>query len=395
MAVLTGLDVLIREDFQRLRGKRLALLTNPSAVDRGYRHILDVMLAAGLDVRVILAPEHGLYSVEQDMIAVGEEKHRRRVVSLYGDTFDSLRPSPDDLQNIDMIVFDIQDVGSRYYTYVWTLALVMEVAAPLGIPITVLDRPNPLGGLAAGVEGGGIEPALRSFVGWFELPNRHGLTAGEIALWVAGLLKPTAAVRVVWMEGWRRDMLFGETGAPWVLPSPNMPTPDTALVYPGQCLLEGTNLSEGRGTTRPFEIFGAPWLDGRALAAALEKHGDAGLLPGVAFRPLQFRPTFQKHAGAVCGGVQLHVMDARSFRPVATSYAIVLETRRLHPGEFRWRREKYEFRDDVPAFDLLSGHGAIREAIDELVSLKELLALVERTGVRARKNRAAAVYYPE
>jgi len=289
------------------------------------------------------------------------------VTSLYGVSFDSLTPAAGDLDGIDLLIIDLQDVGSRYYTYVWTMALALGAAARAGVAVLVLDRPNPLGGVA--VEGGTVTEACESFVGLGAVPVRHGLTIGEMArLVVAGM--PWGGARfaqpldvdltVLPMQGWRRSMSFAETGLPWVMPSPNMPTPDTALVYPGQCLFEGTNLSEGRGTTRPFEIVGAPYLDGHAWMTALEP----ARLPGVRFRPLTFRPTFHKFVGKPCGGVQLHVTDRAAFRPYRTGVALIAAARELGGNKFGWRTEPYEFVSDPPAIDLLTGSDGVRRAID-------------------------------
>jgi len=319
------------------------------------------------------------------MIGVDDDHDRRTgipVVSLYGETFESLAPSAADLADIDVLVVDLQDVGSRYYTYIWTMVLALEAAFRAGVAVIVLDRPNPLGGLA--IEGGTVGEAYESFVGLGAVPVRHGLTIGEVArLRLPGM--PWGGARfarpiegdltVVPMRGWRRAMNFVEAGLPWVMPSPNMPTPATALVYPGQCLFEATNLSEGRGTTRPFEIVGAPFLDGYAWVAALVEMNRKELpLPGVRFRPLSFRPTFHKFAGRSCGGVQLHVTDRAAFRPYATGIALIASAHRLAPDEFRWRTEPYEFVADPPAIDLLSGGDDVRRTVDASAPLGQLVA---------------------
>jgi uncharacterized protein YbbC (DUF1343 family) len=386
--VRTGLEVLKAKEFVPLKNLSVGLLTNPTAVDGSFRHLIDLCFEAGVNVKRIFGPEHGLFSTAQDMVGVTGERHAIEVISLYGDTFDSLRPREQHLRDLDLLVFDIQDIGSRYYTYVWTLALSMEIAAKTGTRVMVLDRPNPITGTH--VEGGGIEPHLRSFVGWYELPNRHGLTAGEIATLVARDLGGPE-LEVVRMENYDRGLRHEQTGAPWVIPSPNMPTPETALVYPGQAILEGTNLSEGRGCTRPFEIFGAPYVNGAKLAAALEKED----LPGAAIRPLHFQPTFQKHAGRVCGGLQIHVTDRESYRPVRTSLAILRHARALWPKEFAWRTEPYEFRGDVPAVDLLTGQARVRELIDAGAPVAEIVEFFESTGDRARKNREESLLYKD
>jgi uncharacterized protein YbbC (DUF1343 family) len=251
---------------------------------------------------------------------------------------------------------------------VWTLGLAMGAAARAGIEVVVCDRPNPLGGVE--VEGGRVHPGFESFVGWHPVSNRHGMTAGELAGLVNAERRLGCRLHVVRMEGWRREMLWADTGLPWVLPSPNMPAPDTALVYPGMCLLEGTEASEGRGTTRPFEICGAPWVDGRRLAEALE----AEALPGLRVRPLAFRPTFHKVAGQVCGGIQLHVTDAARFRPYRTGVAVVRALARLGGAEFRWRARPYEFVADRPAIDLLAGSADLRRQIEAGVPLGEMIA---------------------
>lgn len=378
--VKTGLDVLLGERPALLQGRRVALLCHPASVDSRLVHTVDVLRAASVDLRMLFGPEHGVRGEAQDMIGVDSARDPRTgipVLSLYGDGFESLAPRADAWADLDVLVVDLQDVGSRYYTFIWTMALCLQSAAAAGVSVVVLDRPNPIGGDA--VEGGSIEPGFESFVGLGALPVRHGLTIGEVARLVrAGIpwggerfAKPTDCdLQVIAMRGWRRQDRFEATELPWVLPSPNMPTPDTALVYPGLCLLEGTNLSEGRGTTRPFEIFGAPFVDGYRLAELLGNDE----LPGVAFRALSFRPTFHKFAGQVCGGVQIHVTDRVHFRPYLTGVAILRALRMLAGDRFAWRTEKYEFVSDRPAIDLLTGGDRIRRGIDAGASLDELRA---------------------
>jgi uncharacterized protein YbbC (DUF1343 family) len=377
--VTVGLERVVSGQITCLRGKRVGLIANPTAVLRDRRgrfhHAADLL--AGLDQVELVAlfgPEHGLRGDAQDMIAVENARDGRTgvlVYSLYGHDEASLRPRAEWLERLDALVFDVQDIGSRYYTYVWTMVLAMRACAAAGIEMVVLDRPNPLGGLA--VEGGAIEPACRSFVGLCSVPNRHGLTAGEIAGMVRQTEQIDVALTVVPVLNWRRDRLGDATGLPWVMPSPNMPTLDTALVYPGMCLVEGTELSEGRGTTRPFEIAGAPFVDGHALAECLEAEG----LPGVSFRPLGFLPTFQKHRGVSCGGVQLHVLDRNEFRPYLTGVAFLWAVHRLWPEQFAWRTRAYEFVDQHPAIDLLAGSSALRRGIERGDSLDALRATWE------------------
>ena len=304
------------------------------------------------------------------------------VHSLYGATEASLRPTPAQLQGLDALVFDIQDVGTRWYTYQATMMLCLQAAAEARIGFVVLDRPNPVGGLA--VEGPRLRPGFESFCGKHDLAVRHGLTVGELAHFFKAELRLDVALEVVPCQGWRRAARFRETGLPWVLPSPNMPTPETALVYPGTCLLEGTTLSEGRGTTKPFELVGAPWLDGARLAQDLA----AERLPGVRFRPASFVPTWDKHAGVRCHGVELAVSDPDRFRPFRTGLALVLQARRQDPERFGWRSEPYEFVANVPAFDLLCGSAREREAIEAGAGLAELAAVLapeERAFLRRRE----------
>ncbi len=362
-SVLSGLDVLAAQGFRPLRGRRLGVVCNPTAVDRRLEPLVDLLHGAeGIRLVRLFGPEHGVRGSAQDMVGVGGEALDARtgvpVVSLYGDRFESLRPSPEQLDGIDALVFDIQDIGSRYYTYAATLLLCMEAAAKAGVAVFVLDRPNPIGGRE--VEGNLVREGFASFVGLHPLPVRHGLTLGELARLFLEERGLACDLHVVWCEGWRRDQLFDETGLPWVMPSPNMPTLDTALCYPGQCLLEGTNLSEGRGTTRPFEIFGAPFCDPHAFRERLQSWD----LPGVRFRPLWFEPTFHKHRGESCGGLMLHVTDRQAYRPFATGVAVVAAARELWPERFRWRTERYEFVEGIPAFDLLCGTDAVRLAIE-------------------------------
>lgn len=359
---------------RRLRAARLGVLAHPASVDRDLVHIGDVLDRLGVRPRVFFGPEHGYGGEAQDMASVESAVDPRtgaRIVSLYGDRLEDLCPSAGDLAEIEVLLVDLADVGARYYTFIWTALLALRAAHRAGVEVVALDRPNPLGGDPASVEGATQAPGFLSFVGLEPAPIRHALTLGEVlALFgrrdgipvrVAGSLTDGApGLTVVPTLGWRRDELAAAWDRPFILPSPNMPTADTALVYPGGCLLEGTNLSEGRGTTRPFEIVGAPWIDGRALAAGLSATG----LTGFTARPLTFRPTFQKHAGAICGGVQVHVTDPRAFRPVATYVALVALARRQDPARFRFRTERYEYVDDIPAFDLLTGSAAARVAIE-------------------------------
>lgn len=379
--VRTGLDRLAAGDeavTRLVRGRRVGLVCHPASVDAGLCHARTVVARAGAQLVALFGPEHGLDGDAQDMIHVGvrgaEAPAGPRLHSLYGATEAELSPSEDALRDLDVLVVDLQDVGARYYTFVWTAVLVLEVAARVGVPVVVLDRPNPLGGEV--VEAGIQRPGYRSFVGLRDVSVRHGMTLGELvgrARRELGL--PTEALDVVRMEGWSRGMYFDHTGLPWVMPSPNMPTLDTALVYPGGCLVEGTRLSEGRGTTRPFELFGAPWVDGAALARDVE-------IEGATLRPCTLQPTFHKHAGARIGGVQVHVTDRHRFRSYEAYLRLLAAVMAARPTAPRWRTEEYEYVVDRPAIDLLTGGPEFREAVEAGRGLDDVLER-ERAGASA------------
>ena len=377
MSVATGLDRVTVDDpgaMDAIRGK-LGLLSHPASVDRRLRHARTI-LGARADVRVLFGPEHGYGGEAQDMIGVGAARDPEGlpIHSLYGATEKTLSPQPEMLEGLDAVIIDLQDVGARYYTYVWTAALMLETAAELGVRTVVLDRPNPLGG--AIVEGAPQRSGYRSFVGLRDVAVRHGMSLGEILNMVAKIdgIDP-ALLEVVRMQGYTRAMRFEQTSLPWVAPSPNMPTLDTARVYPGGCLIEGTELSEGRGLTRPFEVWGAPGLDGRALA-------ERCAIDGAVLRATTFTPTFHKHSGEVCGGVQVHVTDVDRFAPYAAYIALLACSKELLGDAFCWRERAYEFVEDIPAIDLLSGGPELREAIDAGVGVDDVLA-AEREGAAA------------
>ncbi|CAN5908177.1 DUF1343 domain-containing protein [soil metagenome] len=372
MTVQTGLARLATDGSSLIAGRRLGLIVNPTAVDPQLRHAIELLTARDdLEITALFGPEHGVRGDAQDMIDVDDARDARSnlpVYSLYGPTEASLTPTHEMLADIDVMIYDVQDIGSRYYTFVWTMVLAMRACAKAGKAFCVLDRPNPLGGTH--IEGGAIQPGFESFVGLVSCPNRHGMTAGEIARWRHDVEKLDCDLFVISMRGWQRDMRFDHTGLPWVMPSPNMPTPETALVYPGMCLVEGTELSEGRGTTRPFELAGAPYLDGFKLAQSL----NAMELPGVTFRSAGFLPQFQKHAKQSCNGVQLHVTNAETYRPYRTGVAFLKACYDQSPAAFKWRTKAYEFVDKIPAIDLLAGSADLREGIEAGASLDDLAA---------------------
>jgi uncharacterized protein YbbC (DUF1343 family) len=367
MPVLTGLDVLVQRQTKLLRGRKIGLLAHQASVDRNLTHAAELLAdLRGVRLVKLFAPEHGLWGAAQDHAHIRSTRDPVTdlpVVSLYGERRE---PTGAMLAGLDTLVIDLQDIGSRYYTFQWTTALAMRACARAGVRVIVLDRPNPLGGVV--VEGNVPDPAFRSFVGLYPLPARHGMTLGETATYLNRRHGLGADLTIVPMTGWRRRMLWEDTGVPWVAPSPNMPTPDTARVYPGGCLYEGTNLSEGRGTTRPFEWIGAPWLDAHAFADALE----AERLPGVSFRPARFTPTFHKWAGRVCDGIQMHVTDVRRFKPYLSAIAVVVVARRLGRRRFAWKRPPYEFERRLWPIDILFGTDKIRRAIERGRKLREI-----------------------
>ena len=387
-SVLTGLDVLLDERRSLLRGRRIGLLAHQASVSRRLEHAAVLLHdARGVRLTRLFAPEHGLWGAAQDHAPIAGDRDPVTglgVTSLYGARRE---PTPAMLAGLEALVIDLQDVGSRYYTFVWTMALAMRACARAGVEVIVLDRPNPLGGDV--VEGNIPDPAFASFVGLYPLPTRHGLTIGEAARWLALAHGLRPRLTVVPMRGWRRRMLWEDTGVPWVAPSPNMPTPDTARVYPGGCLYEGTNLSEGRGTTRPFEWVGAPYLDAHAYAEALA----AVRLPGVRFRPARFIPTFHKWAGRLCGGVQIHVTDHARFRPFATGLAIIATARRLAPRRFAWRRPPYEFERRRLPIDILLGTDRIRRALERGRGIAELEREWAGDLARWKRRRAPVLLY--
>ena len=351
--LLPGINVLLKQP-RRLRGRKIGLVTNPTGVTRDLHPTADALASLpDVTLRALFGPEHGIRGETQAGLAVApgvDEATGLPVHSLYGA---NKKPSAEALGDIDLLIYDIQDVGCRYYPY--TLSYVMEAAAERGIEVMVLDRPNPINGLT--LEGPILDPAFASFVGRYPIPVRHGLTVGEFAQFINAEFGIGCRLSVAPMRGWRRDMWFDQTGLPWVGPSPNIPTLDSATVYPGMCLFEGTNASEGRGTTHPFEFVGAPWANGHELAAEL----NARELPGARFRPITFEPAFSKHAGQQCQGVQVHVTNRDLFRPIETGLHIVSAFLKLYPRDFVFLASSWE--GTPPHFDLLVGSADVREAL--------------------------------
>jgi len=363
--VRTGLDNLLAKPAP-LHGRRFGLVCHPASVTSRLQHAADALLACGEGtLAAVFGPQHGVTAHTQDNMIEWAGYHDPRtglpVHSLYGAV---RKPTREMLAGLDLMVVDLQDVGCRVYTYIWTLAHVMEACAEAGLPVLVLDRPNPIGGTR--VEGPLLQPGFESFIGLYPLPLRHGLTIGEIARWLVTSQGLEVELDIVLTTGWRREA-FDRTGLPWVMPSPNMPTLETAEVYPGMVLFEGTQLSEGRGTTRPFEIVGGPGIDGHVWADALHACG----LPGVWFRPLWFEPTFQKHAGKVCGGVQLHVLDREAFEPILTAAVMLTTARQLFVEAIAWLDPPYEYVHDRMPIDILAGSADFREGVEAGRSAEE------------------------
>jgi uncharacterized protein YbbC (DUF1343 family) len=356
--VRTGLEELLARP-ARLKGARVGLIANPTAVTPDLTHAaLHLKAAKGLKLAALFGPEHGVFANAQDLEEVGDLKDPKtglKVFSLYGRT---RVPTKRMLAGIDVLVFDIQDVGSRYYTFIYTMLHAMQASAAHGVRLVVLDRPNPIGGKC--VQGNLLDPRFLSFVGMHPLAVRHGMTVGELALMFGHELGLDLDMEIVPMKNYRRAMDYEDTGLPWVLPSPNMPTVDTAYVYPGGCLIEGTNLSEGRGTTRPFHLVGAPWLDPWKLAKDLDRAG----LEGFGFRPCYFTPTFQKHAGQLCGGVEIHVTDRGKVDAFYAYLVLIEKARAQNPRKFAWRKPPYEYEFIKPPIDILCGTSDVREAIE-------------------------------
>jgi uncharacterized protein YbbC (DUF1343 family) len=353
---------------QRLNGLRVGVLANPASIDHGFGHVVS-RLAASADYRLaaIFGPQHGYRSDLQDnMIESPHGKDPRRDVPIFSLYSETREPTREMLDLIDVLVIDLQDVGARIYTFIYTMANCLRAAARAGVPVIVCDRPNPIGGLQ--VEGPMLEPGYESFVGQFPIPMRHGMTVAELAALFNDHHGIGAELETVPMQGWSREMYWDATGLPWVMPSPNMPTLDSAIVYPGTVLFEGTMLSEGRGTTRPFELIGAPWLDSEPLAARMNRVG----LGGVYFREASFEPTFQKHARATCGGCQMHVTSRQEFEPVKAGVSLMRECYGSAPSKFKWREPPYEYEHDKMPIDILAGSPRLRQQIEQQVPIDEI-----------------------
>jgi len=364
--IKTGLEILLEKEVHSLHGKRIGLVTHPAAVLKDMTSCRDALLAAGVKLTALFAPEHGMSGAVADGAPVAHEKDPISglpVYSLYGK---ALEPAADVLRDIDLMVFDMQDVGVRFYTFLSTLYHVMRACGNAGRPLIVLDRPNPIGGES--VEGPLVAPGYESFIGVLPVPIRHGMTLGEMACYINHTRQMDVDLRVIPMQGWERSMWFDQTGLPWVPTSPAMAHFETTIPYPGTCFIEGTNLSEGRGTCLPFEILGAPWLDGNRLAQSLHSLK----LPGVFFRPLYFEPCDGKYAHQMCQGVQLHVVDRQAFRPVEAGLHVLAACLRLTPERFEFLPSSWE--GSQPHLDLLAGSADVRQGLETGAAIVDIVA---------------------
>jgi uncharacterized protein YbbC (DUF1343 family) len=358
--VKTGLDILVDSDFALLEGANIGLVVNQASVNSELIHAIDLFVKTNLcSLKAIFGPQHGIYGTTQaNMIEFDHTEDNYLNLPIYSLYGEHRKPLKEMLEGIDALVVDLPDIGARYYTYLWTAKLCMEACSELGIKMYVLDRPNPLGGV--NIEGPILDKEYKSFVGLSEIPVRHSCTMGELLLMISNEENIPCKLEVIKASNWSREMLFSDTGLPWVLPSPNMPTLDTALVYPGFCLLEATNISEGRGTCRPFEFCGAPFIDSRRIVKQMNEFN----LPGVFFRSAYFEPTFDKYQGEMCGGFQMHVTDRDSFLPVKTAAAFILAVKMLYGNKFSWNDPPYEYEYEKPPIDILWGNREFRELVD-------------------------------
>ena len=356
----SGLDLLFESGCRDYQGARVGLIANPASVDSRFRHAVDGFAACtALRLTALFGPQHGIQAEMQDnMIESEDSVHDRLAIPVYSLYSRHRKPTPEMLHDVDVLFCDLFDVGCRAYTFAWTAALALEACAETGRKLVVLDRPNPIGGL--GVEGNVLDPAFRSFIGLYPIPMRHGLTFGELMTLLNAEFAIGADLDVIEVQGWRREWWLDETGLPWVMPSPNMATLATATVYPGTVLVEGTNLSEGRGTTHPFELIGAPFVDAYQFAERLNAFG----LPGVWFRPAWFRPVFDKWKDERCGGVQVHVTDRQCFRPLSAGFLILRIALELYPRLFRWREPPFEYEYEKLPIDILAGSDQIRRQVE-------------------------------
>jgi uncharacterized protein YbbC (DUF1343 family) len=367
--VITGLDVIKRELPRKLKGKKIGIVCHAPSVTNSFEHIIDVIHSSKeCELAAIFGPQHGLWGETQDNMIEWEgnfNKHYNvNIFSLYGET---RKPTVEMLSDVDILLIDLQDIGARPYTYIWTMKLCMEAAGSAKIPVWVLDRPNPISAIL--IDGPVLKKEFYTFVGMASIPLCHRMTIGEIAIWLKEVENVSCDLNLVKMERWSRNMLFSDTGLPWVAPSPNMPTLSTASVYPGMVLTEATNLSEARGTTLPFELFGAPWLNTKDLISYF-----SGMdIKGCTLRPHNYIPTFHKYIDEFCNGIQVHITDIAEFRPVYTTLAIYEAIINTTDDKFNFLNPPYEYENNLIPFDILSGDSGSRKCLESGGNLKHEL----------------------
>lgn len=386
-----GNEILLESNKGLLKDKRLGLLAHNASLTSRGEHIADLLLAEGLNLTALFGPEHGFRTTFQDMEEVPDSidpKTGVKVYSLYGDSPGSLRPTQQMLAEIDTLIIDLQDIGTRYYTYIYTMAFCLEEMSRLGKEVIVCDRPNPINGVD--IEGGVVEKGFESFVGAYPLPVRHGMTIGEIAAYLNEAHSINCRLHVIKMEGWRREWFWDDTDIKWTNPSPNMRSLDAALLYPGTCLLEATNVSEGRGTETPFEICGAPWIDESRLKKELDELG----LEGIEFSTVIFTPSLQKWSQESCHGLKFRITDRRRFKPVKTGLSLIWALYN-HSKEFQWRDRPYEFVSNIPAIDLLVGSDRFRKALEEGLHQSKILESLPSTPDWFGRQRIKHLLYKE
>lgn len=388
-SVMSGLDVLVNEKFSRLQGKRVAILANQASVDKNINHIVNLAIKHGVNLTKLFAPEHGFVGAMQDMENVEESFHHQLkipVISLYGDHKDSLKLKAKHLQDVDILLCDLQDIGARYYTFHCTIAWAMAACRETKTHLIVIDRPNPIN--AYNIEGNLVKEPHFSFVGAYPLLNRHGFTMGELVRYVRDKLEVDFDFEVVWMQNYHRSLYFDEIDLPFIPPSPNMPTINAALVYPGMCLIEGTNLSEGRGTCTPFEIIGAPYIED---PESFKEKVDSFNFPGVITRACRFKPKFNKHKDQDCGGIFIHITDRNQFKPVRFALSVI-SSALSYPG-FDWRREPYEFETTRLAIDLLLGDGKLKNMLENNTSLDKIFSVFDDEENKFKAIREQYLFY--
>ena len=390
--VITGLESLLNKFPSELKGKNIGILCHASSISGNYQHISEIFYKRN-DCKLValFGPQHGIHGQTQDnMIEWQSQKHPIFDIPLYSLYGTQRKPTPEMLKGIDILLIDLQDVGARLYTYIWTVKLCMEACSEAGIPVWVLDRPNPVASLP--FDGPVLKKEFFTFVGGASIPLCHRMTIGEMALWIKENYYPDCILKVEWMKNWKRHSLFSDTGLPWVLPSPNIPTLQTALVYPGTVLIEALNLSEGRGTTIPFELFGAPFINSEKL----KKNLDDRHIQGCVFRPHDFIPTFHKYAGELCYGMQIHITDIKIFKPVCTAIEIfdaIIETSKQDSLKFKMPPYEYEY--TLMPFDILSGDSTMRETLISRNNIQTEKERWETEITEFRKEFKKFAYYSE